>query len=65
MKYKSVIISADNESGLEDDLNELLNGKDPWHKDVGKILSISYSFNRDSKFYETMIYSALVVYETK
>lgn len=62
--YKSVIVRDENESGLEEKINKILNGKDGWHKDFKELVSVSYSFNRDVNCYISTIYSALIIYKT-
>lgn len=62
---KAVIISDTDESRFEKKITDLLNGNDVWHDDFGELVDISYAFNREGGFYETILHTALITYKTK
>lgn len=57
---KAVVISDYNKIKFEEKIEKLLNDKY-----IGNIISISFNFDRQSGFYEPIIYDALIVYEEK
>lgn len=62
---KVVIITETNVVDFEEKIEKLINGNDIWHDDFKKLVSIDYSYNRASGYYEDIVYSALVIYDTE
>lgn len=62
--YKSVVVSDSSQAEFERKVEKLINGNDAFHTDFKELISISYNLVRNSGFYETMIYSALIIYKT-
>ena len=62
--YKTVIVSDSSQADFEKKVEKLINGNDIFHTDFKELVSISYDLTRNSGFYETIIYSALIIYKT-
>ena len=62
--YKTVVVSDSSQADFERKVEKLINGNDVFHTDFKELVSISYDLARNSGFFETIIYSALIVYKT-
>lgn len=62
--YKSVVVSDSSQAEFERKVEKLINGNDVFYNDFKELISVSYNLIRNSGFYETMIYSALIIYKT-